>query len=214
MMTVRQGVALILLLASLALPLAAHAQGTAPGSAGTVTRLQGTATVAEAAGSRILAAGDPVRRGDRLRTGPGSRLQVRFLDGMDLTLSDGAEMVVNTFDWSPAMAMGSAELALVQGSFLLESGAVGKLPGHPLVVKTPVASVGIRGTRFWGGPLDALLNVLLLEGRIVVTSPGGSVELAPGEGTGITAVGAAPMPPTVWDGDRVSRAFATVSFEK
>ena len=206
----RPGIRFILLLAMLALPLGAQAQT----AAATVTRLQGSAHAVEAAGSRILAAGDPVRRGDRLRTGAGSRLQLRFSDGMELILGDGAEMVVSTFDWTPAMAMGSAELSLVQGAFLLESGAVGKLPGHPLVVKTPLASVGVRGTRFWGGPLDAPLNVLLLEGRVVVTSPGGTVELAPGQGTGIPAPGAAPMPPSVWDGDRVNRAVATVSFDR
>ncbi|MDO8605409.1 MAG: FecR family protein [Phaeospirillum sp.] len=204
---VRHGVRLFLLLTALVLPLAAQAQAT-------VTRLQGDAQAVETAGSRALAIGDPVHRGDRLRTGAGSRLQLRFSDGMELTLGDGAEMVVSAFDWTPAMAAGSAELSLVQGAFLLESGAVGKLPGHPLVVKTPLASVGVRGTRFWGGPLDAPLNVLLLEGRVVVTSPGGSVELGPGQGTGIAAAGAAPMPPSVWSDERVDRAVATVSFDR
>ena len=155
-----------------------------------------------------------MRQGDRLRTGPGSRLRLRFIDGMELTLGDGAEMVVDAFAWAPAAAQGKAALSLVQGAFLLDTGLVGKLPDHPLVVKTPVASVGVRGTRFWGGPLDALLNVLLLEGRVVVTTPGGSVELGPGQGTGIATVGAAPHPPSVWDGDRVARAVATVSFDR
>ncbi len=212
-MAVRPGVILILLLAGLAWS-PAFAQDSAPANAATVTRLQGSAQAVEAAGSRILAAGDPVHRGDRLRTGPASRLQLRFADGMELTLSDGAEMVVDEFAWAPATAEGKAGLSLIQGSFLLETGQVGKLPDHPLVVKTPVASVGVRGTRFWGGPLDALLNVLLLEGRVVVTTPSGSVELSPGQGTGVTAVGAAPMPPSAWEAERIGRAFATVSFEK
>ena len=110
-------------------------------------------------------------------------------------------------------AAGRAQLALAQGSFLLQTGSVGKLPDHPLTVRTPLASVGVRGTRFWGGPLDAPLSVLLLDGKVVVTSPAGSVELGtPGEGTSVTEPGAAPRPPSFWGEQRIQRAFATVNF--
>jgi hypothetical protein len=181
--------------------------------AGRVVRLQGSAEARIGAAIRLLAAGDPVREGETLRTGPNSRLLVLFSDGMELTLSDGAEMVVAAYDWDAAKSAGKAELALAQGSFLLQTGLVGKLPDHPLTVKTPLASVGVRGTRFWGGPLDAPLSVLLLDGKVVVTSPAGSVELAtPGEGTSVTEPGGAPRPPSFWGEQRISRAFATVSF--
>ncbi|RAU22024.1 hypothetical protein CU669_10020 [Paramagnetospirillum kuznetsovii] len=184
-------------------------------NAAIVTRVQGKAEAVEAAGSRPLSVGDPIRRGDRLRTGGGARLEVRFADGMDLTLSDGAEMVVSEFDWAPAMSQGKAELALAQGSFLLESGKVGKLPDHPLLVKTPLASVGIRGTKFWGGPLDAPMSILLLEGGIIVTNRAGSVELnEPGAGTSIDAAGGAPAAPSFWGEERIQKAFATVTFGK
>ena len=139
--------------------------------AGKVVRLQGGAEARRDDASRVLAAGDPVRAGETLRTGPGSRLLVLFADGMELTLSDGAEMTVAAFDWDAPQAAGKAELILGRGSFLLRTGAVGKLPDHPLTVKTPLASVGVRGTQFWGGPLDAPLSVLLIEGRVVVSSP-------------------------------------------
>jgi hypothetical protein len=181
--------------------------------AGRVVRLQGSAEARIGAATRPLAAGDPVRRGETLRTGPQSRLLVLFSDGMELTLSDGAEMEVSAYDWDAAKAAGRAELALAQGSFLLQTGSVGKLPDHPLTVRTPLASVGVRGTRFWGGPLDAPLSVLLLDGKVVVTSPAGSVELGtPGEGTSVAEPGAAPRPPSFWGEQRIQRAFATVNF--
>lgn len=181
--------------------------------AGKVIRLQGSAEARLGAAIRPLAAGDPVSAGETLRTGPGSRLLVQFADGMELTLGDGAEMAVAAFDWNAAQAAGKAELALAGGSFLLRTGAVGKLPDHPLTVKTPLASVGVRGTQFWGGPLDDPLDVLLLEGRIVVSTAAGSVELGtPGEGTAVTAPGNAPRPPAFWSEQWLQRAFATVSF--
>lgn len=183
--------------------------------AGRVIRLRGAAQARDGAVSRPLAAGDPVRSGETLRTGPGSRLLVQFSDGMELTLSDGAEMTLAAYEWSPDRTAGKAELALSEGSFLLQTGAVGKLPGHPLTVKTPLASVGVRGTRFWGGPLDAPLSVLLIEGRVVVSSAAGSVELGtPGEGTSVARPGEAPRPPSFWGEERINRAFATVSFER
>lgn len=202
--------------ARLSLVLAVLLWGGAAGAgepAGRVLRLQGEAVAAEPAGSRPLAAGDPVRAGDTLRTGRESRLEVRFADGMTLTLSDGAEMAVAAFSWSPDRAEGRAELALAAGAFLLETGAVGRLPDHPLTVRTPQASVGVRGTRFWGGPLDAPLAVLLLEGRVVVSNAAGAVELGtPGEGTSATDSGTAPRPPSFWGEARIRRAFETVSF--
>jgi hypothetical protein len=181
--------------------------------AGKVIRLQGSAEARDGTARRALAAGDPVREGESLHTGPGSRLLVRFGDGMELTLGDGAEMAVTAFQWDEARAAGRAELALAQGSFLLHGGAVGKLPEHPLTVKTPLASVGVRGTQFWGGPLDAPLSILLIEGAIVVSSPGGTVDLGtPGEGTSVSEPGEAPRPPSFWGEQRIGRAFATVSF--
>ncbi|CAA7615477.1 FecR domain-containing protein [Magnetospirillum sp. SS-4] len=199
---------LAVVVALLLFPAMAQAQ-----SAGNVVRVQGRAEAVDAGGGRVLAAGGVIRTGDRLRTGPAARLLVRFADGMELTLSDEAEMVVEDFSWIPARNEGKAALHLDRGSFLLETGMVGRLPGHPLAVRTPLASVGVRGTRFWGGPLDSLLNVLLLEGAIVVASPAGSVVLdQPGSGTAITAAGAAPTPPSFWGEDRIGRAVATVSF--
>ncbi|KIL99290.1 hypothetical protein CCC_03508 [Paramagnetospirillum magnetotacticum MS-1] len=183
--------------------------------AGKVVRLQGRAEASDGRASRSLAVGDPVRVAESLRTGPGSRLLVHFDDGMELTLSDGAEIVVAAFQWDRAKETGKAELALAQGAFLLRSGAVGKLADHPLTVKTPLASVGVRGTQFWGGPLDAPLSVLLIEGAIVVSSPSGSVELGtPGEGTSVSDAGSAPMPPSYWGAERIGRAFSTVSFKE
>jgi hypothetical protein len=174
-----------------------------------VLRLQGEAW----ADARPLAVGDPLRVGELLKTGPGARLEVRFADGMDLVLGEAAGMRVDAFAWVPETAGGSAKLFLESGAFLLETGQVGKLPDHPLEVRTPIASVGVRGTRFWGGPLGSLFDLLLLEGRVVVRSAGGVVELGqPGQGTSLSGPDEPPHQPTNWGDERVKRAFATVSF--
>jgi hypothetical protein len=199
-------------LAALCLMVAGFAAARAE-TAAKVVRLQGSAQAVAGAKARDLAPGDPVNAGERLRTGPGSRLLVQFSDGMELTLSDGAEMAVTAFQWQAGQGQGNAELTLAQGAFLLRTGAVGKLPGHPLTVKTPLASVGVRGTQFWGGPLDAPLSVLLFEGKVVVTTPKGSVELGtPGEGTSIAGPDATPSIPSFWGDQKIRAAYDTVTF--
>jgi hypothetical protein len=82
-------------------------------------------------------------------------------------------------------------------------------------VTTPVATIGIRGTDFWGGPIDEqALGVFLIEGAVSVSNAAGEAILdQPGQGTNIGAPGAAPGPVTIWPQDKVDRAFATVTFQ-
>jgi hypothetical protein len=76
------------------------------------------------------------------------------------------------------------------------------------------AVVGIRGTEFWGGPIDdQMLGVFLIEGAVSVSNAAGQQILnLPGQGTNIAAPGAAPGPVTLWAPDKVNRALATVTF--
>jgi hypothetical protein len=183
--------------------------------AATVARLQGLVEISGPDGRRSLGAGDPLAEGDRVTTGPGSRLALTFADGMELTLGESADLTIERFAWAPDRAEGEATLSLTAGPFLVHTGAVGALPGHPLALRTPHASIGVRGTRFWGGPLDTPFDVLLLDGEITVTSPGGGVTLArPGEGTSVRALGAPPDPPAHWSGARMGRALATIDFAR
>jgi hypothetical protein len=91
---------------------------------------------------------------------------------------------------------------------------VSKLASADVSVTTPVAIVGIRGTEFWGGPIDdQALGVFLLEGAVSVSNAAGQQILSrPGQGTNIAAPGTAPGPVTVWPADKVNRAIATVTF--
>jgi hypothetical protein len=180
---------------------------------GTVTRVHGRAEATVGAQVRELVPGSAVARGESLRTGPDARLEVHFSDGSELTLGGDSGMVIDEFRFAADEKSGVALFRLTEGAFLMRTGAVGRLPGHPLTVKTPLASIGIRGTRFWGGPMDAPFNVLLLDGAVTVSTAHGSVDLnAIGNGTSITAADALPSTPVAWGGDRIARAVATVSF--
>lgn len=188
----------------------APAGGAMAGEAATVTRLQGQA---QSAGDR-LAQGGRVSTGATVATGQASRVELRFDDGTMVVLGENAALNVEAFRYAPEARQGEARLRVEQGAFLVTTGAVAKLPGRPLSVATPMASIGVRGTKFWGGALDNPLDVLLLEGAITVSTPGGSADLNnPMEGTDVSAPGAAPSPVGKWQAQRVERALGSVSFQ-
>lgn len=177
---------------------------------GTVTRLQGEAQ----AGALALAEGGTIPAGAILRTGAGARLEVRFVDGTMLTLGERAEVIIDQFLFDGAAQTGTARFAVNEGAFLVSTGAVARLPERPFKVVTPIASIGVRGTKFWGGALDNPLDVLVLDGVIRVESAVGAVDLTqPGQGTAVHGAGAVPQPPSFWSDQQVGRAFRSVSFQ-
>lgn len=180
------------------------------GPAGTVVRLKGEVR----ADQQSLAEGGVVEEGAVLTTGPGARVELRLIDGATLTLGEHGRLVVDRYVYDAGAAQGNAVLRSVSGVFLIATGAIGKLPDRPFKVATPVATIGIRGTQFWGGALDNPLDVLLLDGAIIVENQAGTVTLdQPNQGTQVTQAGQAPDPAGYWGPERIRRAFATVSFE-
>ncbi len=177
---------------------------------GSVSRLQGVATGANEA----LDVGSSVFLNQEVSTGEEARLELAFADGTQLTLGENAKMILDTFVYNPAEGTGKMKLAVV-GAFRFVSGQVSKQPNKEVAVTTPVATVGIRGTEFWGGPIDdQALGVFLIDGEVSVTNAAGEQVLdTPGQGTNIADPGAAPGAVTIWPQDKVDRAIATVAFQ-
>jgi hypothetical protein len=70
----------------------------------------------------------------------------------------------------------------------------------------------VRGTEFWGGPIDARYGVLLLEGEVTVSNAAGSLTLSkPGQGTDIPSPLDPPGVPAAWSAEKIARAVATVA---
>lgn len=178
-----------LALALMALPAWAAAE-----PVGSAVRVSGEAH----ADGVALAPGTPFGSGAVLTTGGGARLEVVFTDGTNLILGERARLAVERYVYDPAARSGEARLRASDGAFLVSSGAVATLPGRPLSVATPVAIIGVRGTRFWGGPLDNALDVLVLDGAVTVANDKGRTDLDSGQGAGITAADQAPGAAITW----------------
>ncbi len=75
------------------------------------------------------------------------------------------------------------------------------------------ATITVRGTDFWAGPIDGKQGVLLLDGRVEVANEAGGVTLdETGEGTWLASAEEAPRTPARWPAEKVDRALAATSF--
>ena len=94
---------------------------------------------------------------------------------------------------------------------LFASGRIKGLKQHNIAVSTPVADIGVRGTQFWGGPLDKY-GVLVLEGEITVSNQAGNATLSgAGQGTDIPSPLDPPGEVKPWSEEKIARAVATVA---
>jgi hypothetical protein len=147
---------------------------------GKVSRVQKQAQV----GSRPAVVGIPVSMSDRLRTGPGARLEIIFVDGTNLTLGENATVVIDRFVYNPTKSIGQMALSSTTGALRFSTGKLGSMRHKDVTVSTPSAALAVRGTEFWMGPIDGHYGALLLKGHVDVRNRAGAVTLSkPGQGT-------------------------------
>ena len=209
-----------LVIALLVISLPAMAQE----AAGIIERQKGDATRSLSGSAVPLSLGTKVFAGDILKTGPESRLLVRFADGSSLTLGEKAEVFVDEMVFDPAATgpdTGRQALIMVVGVFRYTSGKIGKASPSQVAFGTPTATIGIRGTDFVGGELTVGMpagqphyGFQIQEGIIEVITPQGNVTLDdPGEGTFLPlAGGRAPTPVRQWTAEEAAEAQAAIAF--
>ena len=121
-------------------------------------------------------------------------------------------MVIDRYVYDPDKGIGETFLQTTRGAFRFATGRMEELKEKTIVISTSFADIAVRGTEFWGGPIDAKYGVLLLEGEIIVSNQAGRVRLSKtGEGTNIATPLGPPSEPTIWPESKVSRAIETVT---
>jgi len=132
----------LLLAAAILVP----ATGWAAEPAGTILVATGGAKAVAADGSsRVLTRNSPVYAGERLFTGQGARVQVKFGDGSILALKPNTELSVDQYAYEP-QGVQAMFMSLTRGGFRTVTGAIGKLNKKDYRITTPVATIGVRGT--------------------------------------------------------------------
>jgi hypothetical protein len=207
----RKRLRLFALLFVIGLPLAVNAADD-PAAVGVVDKVENEAKVVSGETAAAAIIGSPVHMKDELRTGPEGRLKVTFRDDTVLTLGEKASVIIDRYVYDPDQSTGATVLLATKGAFRFASGRIKEMKGSTIAVTTPMADIGVRGTEFWGGPIEGKYGVLLLEGEVVVSNQAGSVTLSQtGQGTDIPSPLDPPDPVKAWGADKIARAVASVA---
>ncbi len=118
-----------------------------PSQVGEVILARGEAiAVGQNKKSRDLGVGDGVFVGDKIVTGEDGFVRLLMVDDARLDLRCYSIMVIEKYDLQASKR--SSILNLLQGSIRKVSGVIGKSKEDTYELKTPVASVGVRGTEY------------------------------------------------------------------
>jgi hypothetical protein len=121
-----------------------------------------------------LAAGSSVFAREVVRTGEESTAQLLFLDETSLSIGPQSEVTLDRFVFDPNRGAGNVVLNATRGAFRFVSGS--QQPSS-YQVRTPVATIGVRGTIFdmylaKNNQGQSVLVAILVEGSTTMTIGG------------------------------------------
>ncbi len=115
--------------------------------AGSVLGIKGEVVAHGDDGQRALLKDDPVFVGERLATGENSYIVVDFIDGARATVRPNSELLIERY--VATEADNGALLSLVKGGLRAVTGVIAQRDPDAYRVKTPVATLGVRGTEYY-----------------------------------------------------------------
>lgn len=216
--------------------LAATAAVAADDHIGRVKQISGMAQVERGGDAAALGMNAPIFADDRILTGPDGSVGVLFADDTRFAIGPNAETVIDSFIYDPQAGELDMAIDLARGTAAFITGRIGRFSPESVAVRSPVATIGVRGTRFvvstddeamsavdpettpeffafWPFLNRSVTEVVLLPdddggvGAVVVEGRGGAVDLA--QANESVRVAAAALAPTVgWaDPDGVAAIF-------
>ena len=140
--------------------------------------------------SRKLSNGNPVYIGDKVVTGEDGFVRLEMIDNAILDLRCFSILVIEDYDLNTTKRR--SILNLLQGSLRKITGQIGKMSEDVYELKTPVASIGVRGTEYalrvfqskgCGGTIDTDNGLYLevIKGLVDVHNTAGEAVVAKGE---------------------------------
>ena len=160
-------------------------------------------------GDKILTeVNTPVEMRDLIETLKG-RTNIKFIDDTKVSVTEYSKLLIDEFVYNPEKKTGKLSLKAALGTIRYSSGKIAQNSGKNVKIKSPTASVSVRGTDFtMNVQEDGASSFLLLPstddtgksyvGSIDVSTLGGTVTLNKAyEATTVTSAIAPPSPPQV-----------------
>ncbi len=118
---------------------------------GTVATIDGTVTATRADGTVVTLALDvDVFQGDVLETEAGATVGLMFNDDTTFALGENGRMVLDKLIYDPDSSEGESLFSVLEGTFVFVSGQIASNNPDEMLVRTPVATIGVRGTTVGG----------------------------------------------------------------
>lgn len=151
--------------------------------AGTVVNLSGALMARKADGTvKVLAVKSEVEQGDTLMSQKNTYAQIRFVDSSEITLKPNTTFKIEAFAFDAGKPEGdSANFNLVKGGLRSITGLLGKRNKEKFQLKTPTATIGIRGTTFTADYIeeDEAQAAAARQAFLFASTAGGGIGQAP-----------------------------------
>lgn len=145
-------------------------------SIGKITAIEGKVLI-ERNNTKIGAVlGYEIEEKDIISTQVNSKIKITFIDNTIITIGKESSLNVEEYIFNASTKEAKTELNVLKGAFHTITGQIGKVNPDKFKLKTKSASIGIRGTEFYG---DENM-IVCTQGRIIVLSNGVSVDVPSG----------------------------------
>jgi hypothetical protein len=181
---------------------------------GDITEHNGSSGIVRDTGETLAGGiGEDIFFKDSIETAQG-RMNIKFIDETNLKLTEHTEVVIDEYYFDPDPSKSRMAMKFVSGTARFTTGKLGLVPKENIVITTPTATIGVRGTSFTTSvdELGRSLVILLPEtectidgdcspsGEITVTNEGGVVVLNEAfQATMVSSLSTPPIQPVVLD---------------
>lgn len=132
--------------------------------------------------------GSLINSTDTVRTGPDGKVKFTMSDSSKFAIPPNSEFKIEEYADRTPSSPARAVYSLLKGAFRTVSGLIGKTKDDTYEMRTPVATMGIRGTDYaavmkQGGDVKRAdgLYATVIAGKIVLQNAAGVLEVAKGQ---------------------------------
>ena len=148
---------------------------TSADSIGRIETSHGNVFITHTDGSKVKGeAGLEIFQGDTVETDATGSVGIVFADDSTFSLAEKGSMVVDSMIYDPGTQEGNSALSVTEGVFTFLSGSIAKTGIDAMVINTPTATIGIRGTSLGGKVTDGKGSTITLLPEGSADTPGGN----------------------------------------
>lgn len=116
--------------------------------AGTIKVVTGAVSIVRADEVIEATLGAPVLAQDRLRTGADGSVGVTLNDDTRISSGPNSTVAIEKYAFDGSTHVGEMLISVLKGTFSMVSGMLVKHSPEAATIKTPTATIGVRGTEF------------------------------------------------------------------